>query len=491
MRSIRPALLLLLAALSLSAQTDAAKPASVAGVVKDSETGTPVPRAHVTLGRYGASAGADGKFLIDGLPAGPYPVNASKAGYAAPRRRSLIVLKPGETKTDFEIRMTPTGTIAGRITGSDGEPVESALVRAQANGVDLESGPADEHGMYRLGGLAPGRYRVKASRSDVLGGKPEIRTDGTAEHHDVTTYYPGVIAEEAAGTVVVRPGVESPGVDIQLARAPFVHVSGKVVGIPRGAENVMVTVSQGIEGNGIGIGNDGSFQFWRLDPGRYTISAEWTAPNGDHVETAGAEIEVADSNIENIELRPVEPSNIQGKLEFEDPSAKAMAMKDLQGLRVGLYQMSASANDQESGEVTAAGTFALRNVQAGKYWLSVADDKLYVKSMRLGSTAIDGALLDLSNGSAGADLTLVLSATTGVITGVVEDDRGNPEGTEVILVEAGVDTGFEPRRVKAGRDGAYTFRNIPPARTNSLRPEKRTLRRRGITSSATRIRWTA
>ena len=70
--------------------------------------------------------------------------------------------------------------------------------------------------------------------------------------------------------------------------------------------------------------------------------------------------------------------------------------------------------------------------------------------MRLGSTPIDGPVLDLSNGSGGADLTLLLSAATGSISGTVQ------AGTVVVL------TGFDDRKATAGPDGTYTIDHLPP-----------------------------
>jgi hypothetical protein len=106
MQSVRT--VVVLAALPLAAQTDTATPGSVAGVVKDSETGAPVPRAHVMLGgRYGTSAAADGKFLISGVAPGNYTLAAVRTGYAASRRRSVFALQAGEAKTGVEISLTP------------------------------------------------------------------------------------------------------------------------------------------------------------------------------------------------------------------------------------------------------------------------------------------------------------------------------------------------------------------------------------------------
>ena len=119
-----------------------------------------------------------------------------------------------------------------------------------------------------IGGLTPAKYRVKASSpGDMMGGRPEIRTDGTAEVHNASSYYPGVLIEKEAGLVQVHSGGESAGVDIKLVRVPFVRVSGKVSGLPQGAENLSVMIWQGDSGTGRPLKKDGTFELWRLDPG--------------------------------------------------------------------------------------------------------------------------------------------------------------------------------------------------------------------------------
>lgn len=127
-----------------------------------------------------------------------------------------------------------------------------------------------------------------------------------------------------------------------------------------------------------------------------------------------------------------------------------------------LNPSGAEAGNQIQPQVGKDGAFRLEKVPAGKYWMSQASDKAYVKSMRLGSMEIDGAVLDLSNGSGGADLTLLLSAATGSISGTVQDDQGNAAGTVVVLTDATGETDFDPRRTTAGSDGSYTFANLPP-----------------------------
>src|SRR5450631_3186344 len=107
------AVYLLLAAAALGfAQTQPPradeKPASVEGEVRNSVSGMPIERAHLTLRRfhnggwdkYGALTNAEGKFAIAGIPAGNYQVTLQRAGFVAPLEvaRDPVSLEPDEKK---------------------------------------------------------------------------------------------------------------------------------------------------------------------------------------------------------------------------------------------------------------------------------------------------------------------------------------------------------------------------------------------------------
>ncbi len=281
-------------------------------------------------GIYGATAAVDGKFSITGIAPGSYSLGGQRVGFVEiPARGNVepLSLKADDHKIDVNLKLAPTGTITGRVTDANGEPVEGASVEVRSPRND-ESRSTDENGEFRIGGLAPGRYRVKASASDVWGGRPEIRTDGTVEVHNAVTYYPSVLAETEARKVEVRPGADTTGVDIQLVRVPFVRVSGKIVGAPRSAANSIVMVVRDNGGEGIGVKSDGSFEIWRLDPGKYKLTGQWDGSDGQQGHTVTANIEVAGSDIDNIELRAVPNSDISGRLEFEDDRAKQMPQDD-------------------------------------------------------------------------------------------------------------------------------------------------------------------
>src|SRR5882672_7188721 len=121
------------------ASTD--KTASIEGVVHNASTGEPIPHVHVILRgiangtqrQYGAMTAQDGKFSITSLVPGSYSVAAERAGFVVPTGaagRNQVRLQADEKKTDFDLKMTPTGQITGRVTDAAGEPVEGASVTA-------------------------------------------------------------------------------------------------------------------------------------------------------------------------------------------------------------------------------------------------------------------------------------------------------------------------------------------------------------------------
>ncbi len=88
----------------------------------------------------------------------------------------------------------------------------------------------------------------------------------------------------------------------------------------------------------------------------------------------------------------------------------------------------------------------------------------FVRSMRWGSDAIDGNLLDLFNG-AGASLSLLVSFAVGEVSGVVSDASGPIAGGRVVLSLQGRDA-ERPVLTFATADanGNYRIRDLAPGK---------------------------
>ena len=457
MGSYRKTIALLAAlAASLSAQKDTA---SVTGKVTNSVGGAPVARAQVRLEagprRFGALTNADGKFSITGIEPGQYGVLVERVGFVK-ASRERVALRAGEETDPLNLELTPLGAIAGRVLDSEGEPVQAAIVSARSL-AGAESATTDNKGRYRIGGLTPGKYRVKAWL-DSFNIPPENRTDGSKEVHLVPTDF--------AARVTVAPGHETGGIDIPLRSSPFVKVSGKVLDIPASAKSVGIGITQWSGGDD-SIGAfamakpDGSFVFWQLAPGVYTMSAgvmrngRMAGPDG--LRAAPIELEVGTNDIEHLELRMLSRFDLAGQVQFEDEHART-AFGD-GAVRLSLWS-TVAMGDSAQAQVASDGSFKLERIEAGRYRVDFEPSgNVYVKSQRLGSVQMEGGILDVHNGSGGGELTLMLSAEMGSITGTVNDSKGPVSHAIVFLIR---DRSEVVAESTVGADGSFGFPRFAP-----------------------------
>ncbi len=474
------------------------KPASVEGEVRNSVSGLPVDRAHISLRRYnngawdkyGALTDAEGKFKIAGIPAANgYQVTVERVGFVAPLEvtRNAVTLKADEKKDNFKVKLIPVGAISGRALDADGQPVDAMTVQAEQSGRPVRSGMTDDRGQFRIGALGPGKYRVRAV-PQALPVPPEIRTDGTAEIQYAATYHPGAIEEKGGTRVLVGPASDVAGIDIRMVPMPIVRMAGKVSGIPEGAKNVYVQVMQANGGQGsqgAQVKPDGSFEVWRPNPGTYSLRAVFNN-SGEQLMSGVAEVEVGASDVENIGLRLMAPEDLHGQLDFDDEMAKqapaaqarpgtsgapgtqgaAQAPTPRQPRRISLRELNAMGN-MKTADVSEDGAFTIPKVLPGKYMVSTTGYQAYVKSLRIGQTAGEGAVLDVSQGLGGAALTVTLSSAYGELSGTVQDDKGLAAGARVVLRDAlpalrGTNGGGILLNAASGADGTYRIKSVAP-----------------------------
>jgi hypothetical protein len=308
----RVALFLMLAAAAPGIASWAAdeKPASLAGKVADSVTGEPIAKVNLlihgnvdgTQFKRDAVTDDQGRFSLTALPPGRFELRATRNGFV--KMSFSVQLQAGGDKDGFGIKLVRTGAISGRVVDADGQPMEFLHVRADGKaGGRTET---DEQGRFRIGRLAPGTYRVLAESNEGPRSIREIRTDGTVETIDLSTYYPGSLTPKTAAALEVAPGSEVTGLEIRLLRLPLVCVSGTVSGFPK-ESGVQVRIS-GPDGSNAFIGyanRDGTFEVWGLPPGNYAFSARAVDRMGMPQGMAGeqVEVEVASTNIEHVDLR--------------------------------------------------------------------------------------------------------------------------------------------------------------------------------------------
>ena len=114
--------------------------------------------------------------------------------------------------------MIKGGVITGLVTNAKGEPivgvpVHATLQNAQPSVVSFLTGgnmsETDDRGIYRIYGLLPGQYTVRAGSTGQFG---QFIANGF--DIDVPTYYPSSTRDTAI-PVSVRSGDETSGIDIK------------------------------------------------------------------------------------------------------------------------------------------------------------------------------------------------------------------------------------------------------------------------------------
>ena len=108
----------------------------------------------------GTATDAEGRYRLDGLPAGPVVLVAH-----APERSSRVrelVLEPGDNEVDFVLEPSPV--LAGRVIDQQGQPVTGAQV-SHRSGNSGNSDESDESGRFRIPVELGAIVRVQASKS--------------------------------------------------------------------------------------------------------------------------------------------------------------------------------------------------------------------------------------------------------------------------------------------------------------------------------------
>ena len=288
--------------------------ARIAGQVVDDATGKPIAGARVMLmgtGRPGGVAGPppgaitddEGRFAFEGLAAGGYNLQVSKAGFAPAPKNALMAnigVGPGETKNDLRLALERGGAIAGRVVDAAGNPLAEVRVipmRPTTTGQSAMLMPVGQNvqtndlGEFRAYGLPAGEYYVQVTE------RPDFPMNGSGQRTTVLapTYFPASRDASGAQAVSVTAG-QTASIVVQMATARVFRVSGAVVddaGTP--VANAVVTLNSDRGGAGMPFSPPsrlqtdaaGRFQFTNVMAGTYRIVAAIPISTSGSPNTAG------------------------------------------------------------------------------------------------------------------------------------------------------------------------------------------------------------
>lgn len=434
--------------------------ASLGGRITSADAGKPLARARVVLTAPTLSAprvvitGPDGRYEFAKLPAGIYAIDVSRSGYVpqqyGERRAAPPVAVPiaeGQRVTGIDVALMPAGVIAGEVLDEDGTPLTGARIdalvsraeRGQPTLVSVSNAVSDDHGRFRLTGLAAGQYYVSAF--DPAFAKVG---DDTGPLNYMPTYYPGVVSIEEARRVDVKPGAE-PSVKavftLQIIRPAHVTgriatldrrqlISGAVIMSPIHAEALSVVPTRDVV-----ILPDGSFDFRNVPAGRYQIRARGDVePNGNSL-FATFTLTVMGRDITDVSMTLVPGASVEGSVIIEATRAPRPAV--LAGWRVRApFADGSSFGEALTGDVTLDGSYRIRGLMTGSHYITV-DGLQYpwtLKSVMHKGRDITDTGFDVEGRQELKDVRVVITDAAAEIGGVVRDTRGREASDAMVLV---------------------------------------------------------
>jgi protocatechuate 3,4-dioxygenase beta subunit len=328
--------------------------AAISGRIVDQATALPLPRIVVRLQTNTGSKSLqaitddDGRYVFTGLDAGKYVLSAGpdehRSTYLAQRfgdtvsavesldpGRPNIELKSGEVRSGVDIGLSRALAIEGHVWDPWDQPmasVEVTVTRADGRSFSIRVASSDDLGVYRVYGLAPGRYHVCANA------RTRLYTSATSSL--ARTCHPASVVEREAGDVLLTSH-DASGIDIRVQRVGGYSISGSVLdgaGAAVAGAGVGAYSLDDFGASSYATSRSGEFVLKGLTPGRYTIrAAVGGAPPGDtrppvremEVGYAAADLGAVDAT--GIVVMLSKPATVLGRVVFDgNPAPRATGL---------------------------------------------------------------------------------------------------------------------------------------------------------------------
>ena len=458
-------------------QPDAAAPSVVSGSVVNAATGQPIPRALVRLntGERSVLAGADGKFRFEGVTGTQATLDASKPGFfsespdnpapfTVPLHRQYIQeVDLRASPEPIVLKLLPEGVVFGSVTGVDGNGVEGISVNLVyqeiANGrrrwIRIRGAETGEDGEFRIAELQPGRYVISVGpgRSRVV---PVSQDAKEAFESYPIVYYPEANDFQASTPLEITPGARQQ-VNFSESPEPFFRISGRVTG--SSGERVSLNLESST-GETIWAGTQdpatGDFRSGWVPRGSYRLHAEQVG--GQRRLSATLPLAVA-SNVTNltIALAPAAAIPIHYRMDTTgDPPAFFPGSIVLTSADSSVNYIQFGANyEGPSGNQS----LALRDVDAGTYWVEIDVNRLYVQSATSGTTDLLREPLLIDPGNPAQPIEIVLRDDGATLTGIVSS-KGEPEVCSVIAIPDAAPS--QARTAATNDDGSFSISDLAP-----------------------------
>jgi protocatechuate 3,4-dioxygenase beta subunit len=451
----------------------------IAGRVLNASTGEAVSRATVALlteednhAVASVQSDANGRFSFEGVPAGKYPLTASKRGYRGAFYdehddfNSAIVTGADQQTEDLAFRLMPESVLHGVVTGDGGDPVEGANVmlfrRPHANSPGERLAQAgttttDDIGEYEFGNLAAGEYLVAVTASPwyamhVGGGS------GNAQPSPLDVAYPATYfdstTDEASASPVILAGGSREVADINLHAVPALHFNvatppkrGSGIARPE-LRQIVFGVQIAAESTGfLDAMATGTVEYGGVAPGHYQL-------------VQGNPSRIVDLNAtDNQDIDPgagAPAPSVSGTLQFSGAGAAQdetnVTLEPVEEPSGRQPMLTTAHKGQFRFDAVAPGTWSIAAESGGQV--------LTVIALAAGGVATPGSQFTLKD----RHLTLVATISRGGVRvqGFAQRGTKGAAGVMVVLVPRQPSAYHAlVRRDQSDSDGSFSLRNVP------------------------------
>jgi hypothetical protein len=472
---MRRLILLLAAAAALSA----AETYRVAGVIVDSQTGSPMANAALTLSPMDrphegilATSGTDGSFAFDAA-LGKYNLMAVIAGISQPFGQvdrfigmgTSIITGPDQDTAHLVFRWHRLAAITGRVLDDQGEPVENAQVRFFCSAVfagrkriaPTAGGSTNDQGYYRAWAVMAGAYYAFVTAKPWWNWQRVGAEGSQAASIYPTVYYPGTTDITRAALLTVQPGEEA-RVDFTLTATTAAKLTVNCDNCepdapsPARSRSLMElrVTAQGLGGTETetAVAQRNAYR-WpvtldMVPPGHYLVRLSGT--DNENALTAERWIDVGAGDI-TVSLSLHQAAAVSGRLTIKAnvaPPARPLTVRLIPELN----------GEMSSAAIEADGSFRLLRVHPGKYRVAVSGGGYYAETVSSGDAALTGGLLNIEDG-AESRLNIVANHESGRVKGYATRDDQPVANMLVVLVPRDPASGYVNQPFQTDSDGSF------------------------------------
>lgn len=431
-----------------------------------------------------AKSDEDGNYRLSGIAPGrwfviPFAPAFAIGGSAA----KLIVVAAGENVAGIDFNLSGGGVITGRVTDVDGRPLIEERLNVIPADSPLSGMPTaytdqprafltDDRGVYRIFGLAAGRYKISVGQPEKSG---VVTTTRRAYQQ---TFYPDTNNPAKATIIKLTEAGEVSRIDITVSRPlQGFSATGQIVdgetGKPvPGRRWGLARLSGALNANFYPpiypSDNKGEFKIEGLLPGRY---AAFVQPDQDFpAYSEPVQFEVLDKDVDGLVIKTQPGATLSGKVVIEGIQDKAF-FANLSQMRLNVYVYAPATGfpNWHSAAINPDGSFQIRGLQPGTASINTVSSQnsglvrnlLILQTERYGieqSRGIEIKANDLIDG-----LTVLIAYGTGVVRGEVRYENGIlPPGSRVMVKVTRTDKVNPLTGAEIDVRGHFQIERLPP-----------------------------